>query len=46
VFTDWIALNAVVDGLVREAVERSKTRPRTPEPPEFRNAVEGAVLAP
>jgi menaquinone-dependent protoporphyrinogen oxidase len=47
VFTDWAALNAVVDNLVRQAVERSKTaRPLPPEPPTFRNAVEGAVLAP
>ena len=46
VFTDWAALNAVVDALVREAVERNRTAPPAPEPPEFRSAVEGAVLAP
>ena len=46
VFTDWIALNAVVDALVREAVERSRTVPPASEPPAFRSAVEGAVLAP
>jgi menaquinone-dependent protoporphyrinogen oxidase len=46
VFTDWIALNGVVDGLVREARERSKTLPPSIEPPAFRSAVEGAVLAP
>ena len=47
VFTDWTALNAVVVGLVREAVERSTAAPpETPEPPVFRSAVEGAVLAP
>ena len=46
VFTDWIALNGVVDGLVREAVERSKILPPPAEPPAFRSAVEGAVLAP
>jgi menaquinone-dependent protoporphyrinogen oxidase len=46
VFTNWIALNAVVDGLVREAVERSKILPPPTEAPAFRSAVEGAVLAP
>ncbi|HZX41796.1 MAG TPA: flavodoxin domain-containing protein [Myxococcaceae bacterium] len=47
VFTDWAALNAVVDNLVRQAAERSKTVPNVPpKPPAFRNAVEGAVLAP
>jgi menaquinone-dependent protoporphyrinogen oxidase len=47
VFTDWSALNRVVDGLAREAVERSETLPpETPTPPPFRTAVEGAVLAP
>jgi menaquinone-dependent protoporphyrinogen oxidase len=44
VFTDWAALNAVVDALVRQAVERSASLP--PEPPAFRSAVEGAVFAP
>jgi menaquinone-dependent protoporphyrinogen oxidase len=46
VFTDWIALNGVVDGLVREATERGKTLSLPTEPPAFRSAVEGAVLAP
>ena len=46
VFTDWIALNGVVDGLVREAVERSKILPPPTEAPAFRSALEGAVLAP
>ncbi|RPH65320.1 MAG: hypothetical protein EHM78_25570 [Myxococcaceae bacterium] len=47
VFTDWTALNRVVDGLVREGVERSGTLPPEPsQPPAFRTAVEGAVLAP
>ena len=46
VFTNWIALNAVVDGLVREAVERSRILPPPIEAPAFRSAVEGAVLAP
>ena len=46
VFTDWIALNGVVDGLVREATERGKTLSPPTEPPAFRSAVEGAVLAP
>ncbi|HZJ54916.1 MAG TPA: flavodoxin domain-containing protein [Myxococcaceae bacterium] len=47
VFTDWAALNRVVDGLVREAVERSRTLPpERPPPPPSRGAVEGAVLAP
>jgi menaquinone-dependent protoporphyrinogen oxidase len=45
-FTDWVALNAMVDRLVREAVEHSKSTPPPPELPEFRSAVEGAVLAP
>ncbi len=41
VFTDWAALNAVVDNLVRQAVERSKTAPpEPPESPSFRSAVE------
>ena len=44
VFTDWTALNRVVDQLVRDAVERSRLA--TPEPPLFRTAVEGAILAP
>ena len=47
VFTDWCEVYRLVDGLVREGVERSKTRPvETPEPPLFRTAVEGATLAP
>ena len=46
VFTNWIALNGVVDGLVREGVERSKILPPPTETPSFRSAVEGAVLAP
>jgi menaquinone-dependent protoporphyrinogen oxidase len=47
VFTDWSALNRVVDGLVREAVARSRSEPpEAPEPSAFRSAVEGAVLAP
>ena len=47
VFTDWAALNRVVDDLVRKAVERSRTLPpEAPTPPSFRSAVEGAVLAP
>ncbi len=47
VFTDWAALNTIVDNLVREAVERSRSAPpERPEPPPFRNAVEGAILAP
>ena len=46
VFTDWIALNAVVDDLVREAVEQNRTVPPAPEPAAVRSAVEGAVLAP
>jgi len=47
VFTDWNALNRVVDGLVREAAARSRSAPpETPEPSAFRSAVEGAVLAP
>lgn len=45
VFTDWVALNGVVDALVQEAVERSpRLPPPTPDPaPE---AVKGAPLAP
>ena len=47
VFTDWTALNRVVDGFVRDAVERSEALPpEVPQPPAFRTAVEGAVLAP
>jgi menaquinone-dependent protoporphyrinogen oxidase len=47
VFTDWNALNRVVDGLVREAAARSRSAPpETPEPAAFHSAVEGAVLAP
>ncbi len=47
VFTDWNELNRVVDGLVRDAVARSRTVPReVPEPPAVHSAVEGAVLAP
>jgi len=47
VFTDWSALNRVVDGLVREAVARSRSAPpETPDSSVFRSAVEGAVLAP
>ena len=50
VFTDWAALNVVVDKFVRDAVERSKgaplAPPEAPEPPAFRRAVEGAILAP
>lgn len=47
VFTDWAALNGIVDGLVREAVEQSRTAPpETPESPSFRSAIEGAILAP
>src|SRR5262249_52473981 len=46
VFTDWTALNFAVDGLVREAVERNERGPPPPEPPVFRSALEGAVLAP
>ncbi len=47
VFTDWTALNGVVDNLVREAVERSRTAPpELPEAPPFRTAVEGAILSP
>ena len=47
VFTDWAALNAIVDALVSEAAERSKSAPpQSPERPAFRSAVEGAVLVP
>ena len=47
VFTDWNELNRVVDGLVRDAVVRSRTAPcEMSEPPAFHSAVEGAVLAP
>jgi len=47
VFTDWAALNVVVDNLVHQAAERSKTAPPLPpEPAAFRNVVEGAVFAP
>jgi menaquinone-dependent protoporphyrinogen oxidase len=47
VFTDWTALNRVVDRLVRDAVERGRTLPpATPAPALFRTAVEGAILAP
>jgi menaquinone-dependent protoporphyrinogen oxidase len=47
VFTDWTALNRVVDQLVREAAERSRSLPPTaPEPPLFHTAVESAILAP
>jgi menaquinone-dependent protoporphyrinogen oxidase len=47
VFTDWCEVFRLVDALVREAVERSTARPpETAEPPLFRTAVEGAILAP
>jgi len=46
-FTDRAALNREVDQLVRAGVARSRsTQPQTVEPPPFRSAVEGAVLAP
>ncbi|HUM13131.1 MAG TPA: flavodoxin domain-containing protein [Myxococcaceae bacterium] len=41
VFTDWAALNGVVDSLVRVAVERSKGAPPVPPgEPALRNAVQ------
>jgi len=46
VFTDWAAVNLTVDNLVREAVERSRRLPPPSEAPEFRTALEGAVVAP
>ena len=47
VFTNWTALNRVVDGLVREGVERSGTMPPEPsQPPAIRTADERALLAP
>lgn len=46
-FTDRTALNREVDQLVRAGVARSGSLPPdTAEPPPFRSAVEGAVLAP
>ena len=46
-FTDRAALNREVDQLVRAGVSRYQTTPSgMVEPPPFRNAVEGAVLAP
>lgn len=46
-FTDRAALNREVDQLVRTGVARSQCSPSEPvEPPPFRSAVEGAVLAP
>jgi menaquinone-dependent protoporphyrinogen oxidase len=46
-FTDRAALNREVDQLVRAGVARHQTAPsETLEPPPFRSAVEGAVLAP
>ena len=46
-FTDRAALNREVDQLVRTGLARSRsTQPETVEPPPFRSAVEGAVLAP
>ena len=46
-FTDRAALNREVDQVVRAGVARSRSNPfETVEPPAFRSAVEGAVLAP
>jgi menaquinone-dependent protoporphyrinogen oxidase len=46
-FTDRASLNREVDQLVRAGVARSRSVPsETVEPPPFRSAVEGAVLAP
>jgi menaquinone-dependent protoporphyrinogen oxidase len=46
-FTDRAALNREVDQLVRAGVARYQTAPpETLEQPFFRNAIEGAVLAP
>ena len=46
-FTDRAALNREVDQLVRAGVARSRSNPaEAVEPPPFRSAVEGAVLAP
>lgn len=47
VFTDWAALNGMVDALVRQAAAHGATLPpEKPEVPAFRTAVEGAILTP